>query len=301
MEKVSDVDVLVIGEALIDIIDTGSWAVEHVGGSPANVALGLGRRGVGCALLTQLGDDPRGAMIVEHLRESNVHVLPESFVLGHTSTAVARIALNGQAHYEFDVSWEPFPPPRSVHPRALHVGSVSAFMEPGASSVRQAVEEAQVDVITFDPNIRPALMPPHDQAVHIFETTASLATAVKMSDEDAAWLYPDLTMDELIGTVFDMGPDLVAITMGSRGALVASRQAQVRVPAADVVAVDTIGAGDTFMASVIHSLLASARPMEQTELEQFAVDAVRAAAITVARAGADLPWEHELDALEQIL
>jgi fructokinase len=97
-------------------------------------------------------------------------------------------------------------------------------MEPGASSVRQAVEEAQVDVITFDPNIRPALVPSHHQAVHVFETTASRATAVKMSDEDAAWLYPDLTLDE-----------------------------------------------------------------------------VRAAAITVARAGADLPWEHELDALEQIL
>ncbi len=293
MTSQSEPDVLVIGEALIDIVEKGSWATEHVGGSPANVALGLGRRGVTCALFTQLGNDPRGAAVVEHLEESGVQVLPESFTLPHTSTAVARIAADGQAEYQFDVTWDILPSVPVTTPRVVHTGSIAAFLAPGAASVRQALEGTGAEHITFDPNIRPALMPSHPQALETFEATAALTTAVKMSDQDAAWLYPDLPPDAVIDAVRALGPRLVAITMGSDGALVASKEGRVRIPAVRVQAVDTIGAGDTFMASLIHSLLDDPA-VDRGALERLGADAVRAAAITVSRAGADLPWGREL-------
>lgn len=289
----SDPDVLVIGEALIDVVEKGSWVTEHVGGSPANVALGLGRRGVQCALLTQLGNDQHGAAVVEHLKESGVHVLPESFMLPHTSRAVADIAADGQAEYQFDVTWDTLPPVRTATPRLVHTGSIAAFLAPGAASVRQALEGTGAEHVTFDPNIRPALMPPHPQALEMFEATTTLTTAVKMSDQDAAWLYPDLAPDGVIDAVLALGPRLVAITMGSDGALLASKEARARIPAVRVQAVDTIGAGDTFMASLIQSLL-NDPAVDRAGLERLGMNAVRAAAITVSRAGADLPWAREL-------
>ncbi|KHK96571.1 hypothetical protein LK09_14615 [Microbacterium mangrovi] len=288
-----DTDVLVIGEALIDIVETPSGTTEHVGGSPTNVALGLGRLGVHCALLTQLGHDRHGLMVAEHLRQSNVTVLPETLVLPQTSTAIAHVAADGQARYEFDVTWDAFPAPNVVPSRAVHTGSIGAFLQPGAESVQQLLRDSEAQIITFDPNIRPALMPSRDAARRIFETTATIVAAVKMSDEDAAWLYPDLGADAVIDAVLSLGPKLVAVTRGGEGAVIATQDHLVEITAPTVSVVDTVGAGDTFMASLIQSLLGAGIPNDRGTLRDFGEDAVRAAAITVSRAGADLPWASE--------
>ena len=81
------VDVLVVGEALIDVVDRAGATVEHPGGSAANVALGLGRLGVGTALLTHIAPDARGRRIVEHLEASGLRVLDSSFTARRTSSA----------------------------------------------------------------------------------------------------------------------------------------------------------------------------------------------------------------------
>lgn len=288
-------DVLVIGEALIDVVDNGTVATEHVGGSPANVALGLGRRGVSVALLTQVADDARGNAIIEHLRASGVDVLPESLAGSSTSVAAAEIDPDGHAEYAFDVHWERFEPP-AAPARIVHTGSIAAFMEPGASSVLRALQQADAAEITFDPNIRPDLVGEHAATVATFEAIARLATVVKLSDQDASWLYPGLPVEAAVDAVLRLGPRLVVMTLGAAGAIMASGAGRVRVPATAVDAVDTIGAGDTFMASLIHSLLErGSADLRRHDLEEFGRAAARAAAITVSRAGADLPWKRELE------
>lgn len=288
-------EVLVIGEALIDIVESGTWATEHVGGSPANVALGLGRRGIATALLTHVGDDPYGRFITDHLAASNVHVLSQSMTELPTSTAVAHIAADGHADYVFDVRWGSFEPPQT-RARLIHTGSIAAFLEPGATAVQEALAQAGATEITFDPNIRPALLGDHASAVTAFEKIAGLATVVKMSDEDASWLYPDRDIDVTIGAVLAQGPRLAAVTLGSEGAIIATPTQRVRVAAEAVRAVDTIGAGDTFMASLIHSVLIfGTSDLDRATIVHIGSDAVHAAGITVSRAGADLPWAHELD------
>lgn len=287
--------VLVIGEALIDIVKMGSGATEHVGGSPANVALGLGRRGVATALLTQVGRDARGQTIVGHLAASYVHVLPQSITALPTSTAVAHIAADGTADYVFDVRWGRFEPMRTSA-RLIHTGSLAAFLEPGATAIQETLQHADVAEITFDPNIRPSLVGDHASAVTAFERIAGLSTVVKMSDEDASWLYPQQGIDFIIDAVLDLGPRLVAITRGPEGAIIATPAHKVRVDAEAVPTVDTIGAGDTFMASLIHSVLRfGTSDLDRAKLIHIGTDAVHAAAITVSRAGADLPWAHEMD------
>lgn len=102
--------VLVVGEALIDVVERDGSSAEIVGGSPANVALTLGRLGRRVQLVTDIGDDERGRRIRDHLGKSDV--LVSSGADGRTSTAVARIGADGAANYTFDIQWNP-PRPRA--------------------------------------------------------------------------------------------------------------------------------------------------------------------------------------------
>ena len=288
-------DVLVVGEALVDIVRSGDGDVEHVGGSPANVALGLGRQGVAVALLTRIGDDARGRSIREHVAAAGVDVLAASTTADPTSTAVATIGADGSADYEFDIRWDIDPSATSATARIVHTGSIAAFLEPGAGRVRELIARAGDAIVTFDPNIRPALLGERDDAVRTFESIVPLCTIVKMSDEDAAWLYPGVAMSEVLVRVLSLGAEVGAITRGGDGAILASAQGVVEVPGVAVAAVDTIGAGDTFMASLIHSALRNGVPRTPEQLATAGGRAARAAAITVSRAGADLPWSRELE------
>lgn len=289
-----NLEVLVIGEALIDIVQTETGSVEHVGGSPANVALGLGRRGVDVGLLTHLAADRRGLMITQHLEASGVHVLAESTHAERTSTAVATIGEDGQAEYEFDLTWN-LQMPDDINPQVVHTGSIAAFLESGASAVRDILRASNARDITFDPNIRPTLIGPHHTAFPVFEDTARMSTVVKMSDEDAAWLYPAISLDDVLDAVLTLGPQLAAITLGGEGAIIANAHHRVRIPALPVQTVDTIGAGDTFMSSLIHAVLdGGSDGLHGLALERIGRAAIAASAITVSRAGANLPWVGEL-------
>lgn len=296
-ETTADVDVLVIGEALMDIVDTGSWASEHVGGSPANVAVGLGRRGVDVALLSQVGRDPRGEVIADHLRTSGVRLLAESFSAPRTSTALVTVGSDGQPKYDFDVHWGPLPAIAVPTPRVVHSGSVATLLEPAAHSVRRLIAATDASEVTFDPNVRPALLGTHSAAVECFTAMASSSSVVKMSDEDARWLFPRLDLHEVLDAILALGPRLAVVTLGPRGAILACSAARVTVPAPLVRAVDTIGAGDTFMASLIHSLLRlrADSDMDAEVIRAMGERAVAAAAVTVSRKGADLPWSTELE------
>lgn len=292
----SELEVLVVGEALVDIVRIGGESSEHVGGSPANVALGLGRRGVAVGLLTQIARDARGLAIVEHLTASGVDVLPESMTAPATSTARAVVGADGQADYGFDIAWETFPTPIDLAPRVVHTGSIAAFLAPGAASVVGLLRGADAAVITFDPNIRPSLVGDRTEALGAYESVARLADVVKMSDQDAEWLHPGKSVDQVIDAVLALGPSLVAITLGADGAVVATADHRATIPAVSVAAVDTIGAGDTFMASLIHSVLEHGPSgLDAADLQRIGEAATCAAAITVSRAGADLPWARELE------
>lgn len=289
--------VLVVGEALIDVVTAADGtSQEFVGGSPANVALGLGRLGIPVRFHTALGADERAARITRHLASSGVAVEPSSTCLPSTSVAIARIAADGDARYEFDIDWRLPEVPRLGDERVVHVGSIACFVEPGASRVREAVDSfADRAAITFDPNIRPAITGDRDTARRVSERLASRCAIVKLSDEDAAWLYPAAAIDEVIARLLAVGAVTVAVTLGGEGAIIASADARVRVSARTVHPVDTVGAGDTFMATLV-SALANGRVGRSAEsLAAVGEEAVTAAAITVSRRGADLPTRAELD------
>ncbi|MEV4736863.1 MULTISPECIES: carbohydrate kinase family protein [unclassified Microbacterium] len=286
--------ILVVGEALIDIVD----GVEYVGGSPANVALGLGRLGADVRLLTALGEDERGRRIAGHLDAAGARVLPESFLLDRTSTATATVGDDGSAHYEFRVEWrvsEASIPECDL----MHVGSIACLLEPGASRVLEMVESvaARVGRVTFDPNIRPALIDGSRMRERV-ERIAGLASAVKLSDEDAALIYPGLAVGAVLDELLALGVAVAVVTRGAEGAVLASQTARVEVPAVVTHVVDTVGAGDSFMATLVSGLSETADwDISGDALSRLGARCAAAAGITVGRAGADLPDLAELESV----
>ncbi|MBW8761494.1 MAG: carbohydrate kinase [Microbacterium sp.] len=301
-------DVLVIGEALVDIVHREAGRIEETpGGSPANVALALARLGDEPLLLTQLGEDPRGRAVRAWLAASGVDVL----VAGaeRTSTASAQLGPDGSARYEFDLSWTlDGVDPESVvgeHPGIVHVGSVAALLHPGADVVRSLLEALRPDaLISYDPNIRPALVPDRAQALRDVEALVAASDVVKASDEDLGWLYPGEDPLEVAQRLQRSGPAIVVVTRGGDGADAVTAAGVVRVGGHRVDVVDTVGAGDTFMAALIHSLrdagLSGAasrealRGVDEELVRAMLAFGAAAAAVTVSRPGADPPRLDEV-------
>ena len=291
--------ILVIGEALIDIVTLPGTSDRYApGGAPANVALGLGRLGDDVALLTDVGDDFHGGFLLAHLRASNVtvHATPR----GATSTARAVLSADGSAEYDFHLRWAPDPAPVTGEPwEAIHIGSIAAFIEPGAGTIDDLLAARGDDtaLVTFDPNIRPTIIGDRAAALPRFEDLVRRVDVVKLSDVDAEWLYPESTDEERTARILDLGAGLAVLTRGSEDTVLATASATVRVAPQPVEVVDTIGAGDTVMASLLHDLCATngaPAELDSDELTRLGENAASLAAITVSRAGADLPWKQEL-------
>ncbi len=302
--------ILAIGEALIDVVITHEqpdFPVEVPGGSPANVALTLGRLGRPVALATWIGLDERGRLIDFHMYDSSVHVTGASRGASHTSTALARLDESGAASYTFDLEWAPAPP-ITVPPTAqiIEAGSISAIIEPGASAVLDALTRGREHaLVCFDPNARPSIMGEPAAALASLERFIALADVVKVSDEDIEWLTGGAPSDEVVDRWLGMGPSLVVVTRGKHGSDVATASGVrfTKTPG-DVEVVDTVGAGDSFMGGMIDAMWgmglrgADAREaLRSLPEEQVRAIIDRASAVsdvTVSRKGANPPWAHEL-------
>jgi fructokinase len=294
------VSALVVGEALTDIICTRDERREHPGGSPANVALGLARLGVPTSFLTALGRDPRGEAIAARLAEAGIDVLSESWSLAATSTAVAEIKDDGGAHYEFDLVWSLPDEVKLREADHVHIGSISAFLSPGADRVEEIVRSLRpAATVSFDPNIRPNLVGNPAVAKARFERLAALADVVKLSDEDAQYLYPTLRPGEAAAAIAGLGPRVVALTAGANGSLLVSGGCSAEVAPVRTSVVDTVGAGDSYMSALLYALITADRPrlepLDPEELAAAGAFAARAAAVTVSRAGAEPPTLHLLE------
>jgi fructokinase len=292
-------DVVVIGEALVDVVATPEGTTEHPGGSPANVAYGLARLGVRTGLLTSIGTDRHGDALEDHLTGAGVTLLPGARSLERTSTATATIARDGSASYAFDITWDVQPlDPALTPPRVVHTGSIASFLPPGAGAVKATLQELRSNcMITYDPNIRPALLGTHAEARHTFEELVHLSTVVKLSDEDATWLYPEKALEETAAHILHLGAELAVITQGSSGSLLATPAASLTIPAVKTPVVDTIGAGDSYMSALILGLITRGTGgLAPAVLDQLGSTAAAAAAITVSRAGARPPTGDELRA-----
>jgi fructokinase len=302
----------VLGEAIVDLVAEGDRRfAAHPGGSPLNVAVGLGRLGQPVSLAARLSGDAFGGMFREHLAAS--HVDPRHLVAApeSSSLAVATVDAAGVAVYDFwtegtaDWQWTDAELAGVVGPGtdALHTGSLALELEPGASRVRELLRRVAGGrtTISYDPNVRMAKKGPVQAGRAAVEQVVALADLVKVSSEDLEWLYPGEDPVAAVGRW--SGPRLVVVTLGGDGAVALSAGGEpVRRSAPPVDVVDTVGAGDAFSSGLLAALAERGAlgrggdGLAGVELTAVLDHACLVAALTCAKAGANPPTLDEVRA-----
>jgi fructokinase len=307
--------IVVAGEALIDLI-----AVDHeggyqavVGGSPANVAVGLARLDHPTRLLARLSGDPFGQRIRAHLTANQVDLSLAVRANEPTSLAVATVDGDGVAAYAFylngtaDWQWTTGElPPLTQDVRAIHSGSLALAIPPGADVLERLLAAATMTV-SIDLNLRPRIVGDAERERDRIERQLRLADLVKASEEDLSFAYPQQTVDEVARSWQAAGVSCAVVTLGSRGAyLLAPDGKAYEAPAQATTVVDTVGAGDAFTAGLLTALsdvdALGDRPAQRlaavTPEQWWAIldQANTVAALTCQRRGADPPTAAELRA-----
>lgn len=317
--------ILICGEALIDLVpepgDGGPGGparfTAHPGGSPANTAVGLARLGTRTAFAGRLAREGFGPILREHLAGNGVDLRYAVDAPELASLAVVSLDERGRAEYVFyvegtaDWQWSAAELPAALPDdvTAVHAGSIALGKSPGADVLTDLLRrERGRRTVSVDPNVRPSLVGDRSAYLDRVRDWLTIADLVKVSDDDLAWLYPDIGWEQAARYWQAAGPSVVVVTRGANGssAFLAGAgpdpEPVVR-PGRQVDVVDTVGAGDSFSSGLLDWLdrhdrlgpggLAALTPGEAGAALDFAATV---AAVTCSRAGADPPRRDELPA-----
>ena len=305
--------ILCCGEALIDFLPRkgadGAFVYQPFnGGSIYNTAIALGRLDVATGFLGGVSNDFFGDNLAEGLSASKVSLRYVVRKALHTTLAFVKL-VDGHARYSFideisaarNFAKKDLPKlPKSVE--ALHFGSISLIPEPCGGTYEALLKrEYKTRVICVDPNIRASLV--HEKKKHMIRLHDMMAKAdiVKISDEDVLWMTKGKNFAKFAKTCLKRGAKIVAITKGGEGSEIYTSRYTFKMNVPRVKIVDTVGAGDTFTAGLLANLSKSKlltkeklAVIDEASLRTAVAFAMKAAAVTVSRAGADPPWSIEM-------
>ena len=307
--------VLVIGEALVDVVHGINGEIKNIpGGSPANTAVALARLGTKTYMKARTSSDQFGTEIRNYLTNQNVN-LDYSLVVDSPSSVIdAVIQKDGSAKYEAnlngaaDYGWTFAELNQEIDPdiQIIQLGSLTSYVEPGATNVEKwfaHLRQSDKYLLTFDPNIRHPLDGQNEKDVRSrAKKLASLSHVVKASDEDLNWIFSNDNPKDSAINIIKSGASLVFVTLGKKGAFVVNKELEIiEVPAKEIEVIDTIGAGDTFAAALITQLLENSwinenelEKLKTTDLTAILTNCALAATITCSRQGANPPHRLEV-------
>jgi fructokinase len=305
--------ILVSGESLIDLIvgpDDGVNASP--GGGAFNAARTIARLGQPTRFLGHFSADPFGQILTGKLAEDGVELAVPGWVPEPTALALVALSAQGVPEYWFHlVQTAAFVLDQPTAQRALqadvtalHIGSLGLVVEPMAAELERLVDGLPPDVLLLlDPNWRPHAIPDADAHRARIRRLLSRTDILKTSTEDLFFLVPGCDVAEAARSLLDCGARCVLLTDGpsSVRAFTGEDQLAVQVPPVEVV--DTVGAGDAFGGAFLawwaERGLARENLVYSPQLLAAVTAAARVASLTCARAGAESPWRHELDADEE--
>jgi fructokinase len=310
--------ILVCGEALVDLVPAScggeSGYLARAGGSPYNVAVGLGRLGVPVGFFGRVSDDPFGQMLRDRLVASNVATTflrtgpePTTLAVVHLEPGEEpQFAFYGEGTADRTLLPADLPPTFPDSVAALHFGSISLVREPAASTFEMCMrrEHDLGRVISLDPNVRPSLVGDGDAYRRRLSVWLSTADIVKVSRADLAWLYPGQAPEDVARLWLGLGPALVVVSKGRDGAAAYGASSTASAAAIPVEVADTVGGGDAFTSGLLARLselnLLDRRTLANLTgpiLADCLEQANRVAALTCRRTGAEPPTRSELESL----
>ncbi|OKI08310.1 sugar kinase [Streptomyces sp. CB02923] len=310
--------IVVAGEALIDLVPSSQSPsgdgplpalLPRRGGGPYNTALALGRLGSPAAFCSRVSTDTFGEELLRGLRADGVDTSLVQRGAEPTTLAVADISPDGSAGYGFYADGTAdrlftLPSGLPAGARAFSFGTCSLVLEPGASAYESLMRRAaQAGVFTaLDPNIRAGLIADPDAYRARFRSWLPHIALLKLSEEDADWLAGSQGTAAAVKEWLTAGPAAVVLTRGGDGlSVLTPGGVEITAPGERVEVADTIGAGDTVNAALLHRLdahgalspgaVAALSPAAWRDTLGFAA---RAAAVTCSRPGAEPPYAAEL-------
>lgn len=280
------------------------------GGGPANTAVALARLGTPTRFLGRLSEDVFGRLFRTHLAGSGVDLTAAVRAAEPSTLAVADLAADGSAAYSFhaqgSADWQWAPDELSAataEPFAcLHTGSLALVREPGAAAVEELLSRVRAEgraTVSVDPNVRPLLVDPAVYRERLSRWCA-VADVLRLSDEDLEHLRPGEKPEEAAEVFHGYGTRLVVVTMGAEGVFASLDGEVLRVASPKVDVVDTVGAGDSFMAGFLHALrVADAlggrlEGLSASDVEAAMRCGARVAAAVCGVRGANPPWAGDL-------
>ena len=305
---------VVCGETLIDLIrspdgpqdaSTSTWSALSAGG-PMNSAVALGRLGVPTHFLGRLSTDTFGQQLRSYIDGARVQLDLAVECSQATSLAIVSLDQQGVASYTFhfadtaNFGWQPDELPALMADDWLHIASLSCVVSPGAEVLLDWMRTIRAGV-SYDVNVRPNVI--SDPALYWKKVEPWLQVVgghggiVRASDEDINFLPNGRSANDPLAVAADWvriyGLSLAVITLGSYGAVgIEANGKQTRVSGIPTEVVDTVGAGDTFMASFLDSRINRELPLEES-LNR----GVAAASIVCSRRGANPQTAAEVDDL----
>jgi fructokinase len=311
---------VVCGETLIDLVQadadsddsfSSTWLALSAGG-PMNSAVALGKLGADTHFLGRLSRDAFGRQLRQHILEANVKLDLATEASQATSIAVVSLDDEGVASYTFhfnntaNFGWQVDDLPELSSDDWLHIASLSCIVSPGAEVLLDWMGDVRSGV-SYDINVRPSVIADPDvywgKVQPWLRVVGRRQGIVKASDEDIKFLAKAEASGagqgggdpvELAGTwVEQYGLGLAVITLGPGGGVAVEPGGNVtRVPGFPTKVVDTVGAGDTFMAGFLDGWVKLNHGLAGS-LERGAA----AASIVCSRRGAQPPTSAEVDDL----
>ena len=253
--------ITVAGEALIDVVVDASGSVTaHPGGAPFNVARTIARLGGECRFLGRLSDDAFGDQLRTSLEKEGVGIGVPETTPAPTTLAIAQLDESGSADYRFYLEGtaaaqlRPSDLPADVFAAAdvVALGGLGILIEPTASTLLELIRRTPPEVtVLLDPNCRPSAI--KDPASYRTGVAAFVARVdiVKVSVDDLKLLHPEADPRAGARALLALGPTAVLVTDGPAPVIVHTANAESPVPVPEVDVVDTIGAGDAFVAAFL--------------------------------------------------
>ena len=307
--------ILVGGENLMDMIQIDNQnenaLLESVpGGSPYNLAMAAGRQGVKVGYVTPISKDKNGEQLAQNLVNSNVSLLGPR-VTAPTSLAMVNIE-NGIPSYSFYregtaeriITLDTLSKNITSEVSIFHIGSLALTGGEDALVWEEFVKRTRENNIkvSLDPNVRPSLIAEPDVYRRRIKNLMTEVDILKLSDEDLLWLFNDSADEASALAELEIGAraEILIVTKGSQGSVIFHEKKWHELPSHPVEKLsDTVGAGDTFMASVLAWVMKKEKLnelalLELNEKKELLNYAAKAAALNCEKQGCNPPWENEL-------
>lgn len=313
-----ELDLLCIGEILVDLTQTGTdergvrLMAAHPGGAPANVAVAVSRLGLRAAFAGCVGDDAFGRSLIDTLRAENVDAAAVTVdKAAPTTLAVVTVNDAGERSFTFyrapgadlQLRREQVPDALLSAARIVHFGSLSLTADPARAATLELVRDAKAQgaLISFDPNYRASIWNDEERAKREMRGALPFADVVKISDEETDLVGGASAPEDAAAAIAAQGARLVLVTLGGAGVYYRFDGRSGVAPGFTVPIADTNGAGDSFFGAVLSRLAKRKAPLDgltQAELEDILRFGNRAASLTVSRPGAipALPRLEEVEA-----